>query len=488
MKQKIEINRSAMETGDRLKNGESRRNFMKRFALLSAGLAVFGRKTMAQKEDNKGCGCTIQKTPLRAGSAKPMQMTNAWVFSNGFTYNYPEEYQKNYPMPANLPDGYLYFSDIQNPFRLILDIQVIAPVKVKYSLYTFKKTFAQDGKRNYYQGIDECGLVNPITTQADIDKNLDKIYEFPVVAETASGQRELPFYGYTDPKFTGQKYAVRDCLYIAVYNADTGELIDTQGTGNAAKAYQMTSAPGILYRLDEHKDANGKVVKETLSGIVVAVYPNDWPIKKITALITVDSCGYGALTFDVFNQGADAIVADINSRIPGSVLAHITLTNPTLIDKNNPNIKTFDWKDIKGEDGKDFIPDLVKNPEGYKLAIIIETDEMTFTGIQNGSLGIGNAIPPVPRGDITANEPIEETGVNVVSHETGFTVYCSAGVLAKSYAVHDPLGRTLKAGSLSGAPKETIPASDLRNGIYFVQLKITENGTEKTVSKKVVRR
>jgi len=443
---------------------------MKLFTLLLIGFIVLGHRASAQNTKNTEANVLLQ-------------ITNAFLFSNGFTYNYPEEYQgylKDY-----LLEGYLYLGDAQNPFNLGLDIQVIAPVKVKYSLYTFKKTFSQDGKRNYYQGIKECGLVKPLTTQEDIDNTLDKIYEFPVVTEISSGYKELSWDGYTDPKFTGQKYPVRDCLYIAAYNADTGELIDTQGTGNPAEIYQAATSPGIVYRIDEQKDGSGKVAKETLSGKVVVPYADNWPIKKITALIAPSLCGYGALSFDIINQGADAIAADINRRIPGDVSAHIALTNPT-IDKNNPNIKIFDWKDIKGEDGKDFIPDLAKYPDGYYLTIIIEIDEMTFTGIKNGFITNSRlTIPPILK-SYTDIKTIEKADINIASDESGFVVLCPIGILAKDYAVYDLAGRTLKTGSLSGLSRETITTTELRRGIYFVQITLNKNDKEETVTKKVI--
>ena len=188
------------------------------------------------------------------------------------------------------------------------------------------------------------------------------------------------------------------------------------------------------------------------------------------------------------NQGAEAIVADINRRIPGDVVAHIALTNP-IVDKDNPNIKIFDWRDIKDEDGKDFIPDLVKNPNGYISALIMEMDEMTYTGIRAGDImGVARytSIPPVPRSNLTSIEPVEKADINIISDENGFVILCSAGISAKNYVVYDLTGRALKTGSLSGVSKETITAIGLRCGIYFVQLTVNENGKEKTVTKKVI--
>ena len=400
---------------------------------------------------------------------------------------YPQEYVNKYPESVLrlFPQGLVEYGDTKAPSQFSMDIEVVTPVKVKYSLYTFKKTFSQiyhqTDNRNRWAGLEECALDKPLTTQADIDNSLDKIYEFPVVTETASAYKELQWNGYTDPKFTGQKYAVRDCLYIAAHNADTGELIDTQATIFAAEMYKSTSLPGIIYRVDT--DSNGK---ETLSGKVIVAYPDSWPIKRITALITTSTCIYGALPFEAINQGADAIVADINKRLPGYVIARLTLTNPT-VDKNNKNIKIFDWKDIKTEDGKDLIPDLEKYPEGYSLAIIMDMDEMTFTGIKNGSMWYGQFFVPLVSLSTTANETIEKSEIKIISDENGFVVLCPSGVLAKSYAIYDMVGRTLKTGSLSGLPRETITAPNLRSGVYFVHLQVNENGKDQTVTKKVVR-
>jgi len=462
MSKKITNNKRVMESGDHFKNGArpksqmNKRNFLKRFALLLIGLIVFGHRTGAQNAEEKA-----------------LQIVE--------TNFLPQVIQSNYMT------NWSYFVRTQNPFIFYADIQIITPIKVKYSLYTFKKTFTQDGKRNWLQGIRECGCVNPLTTQDDIDKNLDKIYEFPVVMETISGRKELSWDGYTDPKFTGQKYAVRDCIYVAVHNADTGALIDMKGTIGAFQSYTLLTNPGILYRIDEHQDAKGNVIKETLSGKVVLSYDDTRPIKKITALIMVENCGFGAVSFETANKGAEAIIADINKRIPGDVVAHITLTNPT-IDPNNKFIHIFDWKDIKTEDGKDFVPDLKEYYKGFRLAIIIETDEMTYTGLKNGFIWDGDySIPPVPRGVITANEKVEKSKIKVISNENGFIVLCPTGVLAKSYAVYDMVGRTLKTGSMSGLPRETITAPELRSGVYFVHLQVNENGKDQTITKKVVR-
>jgi len=431
---------------------------------------------------------------MTAGFAqKPMQIIAAYGGpASGTAYIYPKEYQSyiidyiaQYPNGSlkSYNEGYLAYPNVNDSSHLLIQTQVVTPVNVKYSLYTYKKTFSQDGKRNYYQGAVEAGTVNPITTQAQIDADLDKIYELPIVTETTSGYRELAWDGYTDPQFTGgQKYAVRDAVYIAAYNADTGELIDT----NVASTYQnyaLGTYPGIEYRIDQQKDDNGKVVKETLSGTIIVAYPDIWPIKKITALIITEDCGYGALTYDVINQGADAIVADINRRLPGDVLAHIALTNP-VVDKENPDIKVFDWKDIQTEDGKDFVPDLIKYPNGYILAIIIDMDEMTFTGIKNGGIGGGGyIIPPVPKSYTGINSVnADKSEIKIYPDGSGnFVVDSPNGVSATKYRIFDINGRELETGNVVGGKIKT--AAHLNNGnVYIIQVD-TDNST---VTRKVV--
>jgi len=410
-------------------------------------------------------GLTTNVFCQEVDSVKPLQITNAFLGGQWIS----NDYQGNS----------LYFINSQNPFTLELDIQVTAPVKVKYSLYTYKKTFSQDGKRNYVQGIDECGLINPILTQSAIDTNLDKIYEFPVVMETTSGYRDLSWDGYTDAAITGARTPIRDCIYVAAYNADTGELIDTQGA-NAAKNYQTSTTPSIVYSLDDQKDNNGNIVKEMLSGKIIVGYPDSWPIKKITAFLTFEECGYGATPISVVNQGADAIAANMNSRLPGEVIAHIVLTNPT-VDPTNPDIKIFDWKDIKTEDGKNFVPDLVKYPQGYSVDIILDMDDMTYTGVKNGS--INNAalvVPPVPK-SYTGINTVDADNVKIYPDGSGFNIDCPDGVCATKYRIFDISGRALETGNISGGKIKT--ATHLNKGnIYVIQVD-TDNST---VTRKVI--
>jgi len=401
-------------------------------------------------------------------SVKPLQITYAGILTPGTTY----DYQGNS----------LFFSNAQNPFLLLLSVQVNTPVNVKYSLYTFKKTFSQDGKRGYLQGINECNLNTPITTQAQIDANLDKIYEFPAVTENANADKFLSWDGNTDPQFTGQRYAIRDCIYVAAYNAGTGELIDTQGVLNAALNYQIVINPGISYIIDQQKDNSGNVINETLSAKVFVAYPDDWPTKKLTALIMTEDCGFGATPISVVNQGSDAIAANINSRLPGDVVAHIALTNPT-VATDNPDIKTFDWKDIKTEDGKDFVPDLVKNPQGYLLAIIVDMDDMTFTGIKNGSIAPGvPSVPPVPKSYTGINSVNADKDVKIYSDGSGnITVSYLNGVCATKYRIFDISGRALETGNISGGKIKTVTHLNKGN-IYIIQVD-TDNST---VTRKVI--
>ena len=235
-------------------------------------------------------------------------------------YDYLENHCSFSPTP--------YYDDgvLKNSFEIRIDIVSSSPIN--YSLYTYKKTFRQDGKRNFMQGIRECRLVDRLITQADIDTNLDKIYEFSAITNTANDRwTSLYWDGQTDPNITNPndtdapKYAVNDCLYVAAHNAETGALIATGFAAYAPQTYEILSSPGVKY--DIAKDENDK---ETLTAKIFVAF-DDRPV-KMTAVLMTENCGIGGLTYTVVNQGAEAIVADINRRSPGSVIAYKELTNP----------------------------------------------------------------------------------------------------------------------------------------------------------------
>ena len=124
---------------------------------------------------------------------------------------------------------------------------------------------------------------------------------------------------------------------------------------------------------------------------------------------------------------------------------------------------------------------------------ILETETMTYTGINDGYIGnTGFHTIPLPWNltdikDINA----EKTNINITPNADGcdFIIRCPTGIYAQSYAVYDLSGRTLQTGRFSGTSGlESIPVAGLRSGVYFVQVRVVENGGERVVTKKVVKK
>jgi len=349
---------------------------------------------------------------------------------------------------------------IANPVTVRIGINVYSPVNIKYSMYTYKSTYSQSGKRGYEQGCAECtaGPYDPpLSTMDDVNTKLDKIYEFPVQYETATGIREFNWDGRTDPQFTGQVYPINDCVYVVATNADTGELLGLGYTSFAT--YCTDSYPGAVWTAGE----------KTVSGKIYVGYDDERPI-RITAALMRGACGWGALSYDVVNQGAEAMLADIHRRMPGDsgdVLAYKELTNPT-VDSNNPYVKIFEWNDVKayGTD-KPFI-----QGASCALSFIIETDNMTFTGVKDGYIDYGNnTVVPVPTNpdpqDGITNTRVQNFTLypNPVKDELQITNY---GLEIENYSIVNMVGQALMQGKLQGETT-IINVSSLPNGVYFIK-------------------
>lgn len=381
---------------------------------------------------------------------------------------------------------------LKNSIVTGLSFQYNNPVNVIYSLYTFKKTFAQDGKRNYLQGINESGLVNPLQTQADIDNALDKIYEFPVVTEPASGNRNFEWDGYTDSKFTGQKYPVRDCLYFVAKDANSGAVLGMYGA-SALQSYRT------------HSDVNYMINDKTVSAEIYI--PNEQSFKRIYAMLMTETCGFGATTYSIINQGTPAIAADINRRIPGDVIAYKKLENPqTIITADGYPINIYQWKDItlgiNPGNGTHFIP---SKPEpatgmapvewGYNLVIVLETDNMTYTGINDGYIDDGSCKYIAPPSNPDPNDinhaqsdftgirfvNVSKPDIKIYSDGSGFVVDCPAGGCATKYRIFDINGKALESGNVVSRKIETDIQLNKGN-LYIVQVD-TNNST---VTQKVI--
>ena len=360
-----------------------------------------------------------------------------------------------------------------NPFSVHIGITVnSAPVNVKYSMYTYKPTFFQSGKRNYIQGLSECepGPTDPpIATMADVNAHLDKIYEFPVVNEMATGVRYFDWDGYTDPQFTGQKYQVRDCVYLIAQNADTGDFLGLAYTDTTG--YTIGNGP-LIYTAGE----------KTISAEIILGYDDNQPIKKITAAIMTENCGWGALPYSVVNQGAAAMLDNINSRLPGDVLAYTELTNPT-VDPNNSYVKTFEWTDITGIDGKPFIP---KQGQQYIMNFIEETDIQTVTGINAGSMTYSPLMDvPSPTNLDGINKVNADKDVQIAQVFNGYKVSCANGACPVSFEMYDTSGNCVYNQPLtenSGDQTVSVGAQSGKN-MYIIIVRTKDN---KVYTKKVV--
>jgi hypothetical protein len=415
-----------------------------------------------------GCHASASE---KAAAAPALEITTAYVFMPTQTYN---DYQGSYTVSYVLPPYYDGFT-LKNPYDVNMNIENDPPANAVYSLYTYKKTFAQGGKRNYMQGIRECDPITPLATQADINNDLDKIYETSVVKKRsyqAYGDAEptitLSFNwdGYTDPKFAGQKTVVRDCVIAAVHDG-SGNLVAVKNAGYAAEGYSVVS--GAAFTADK-----------TVSAKIYVGYAK--PVKKISALLMTENCGIGALPYDVVNQGAEAIVADINRRLPGDVVAHIELKNPTLDPADN-NMRIFEWKDIKTEDGKYFT-----GGGRYGINLVLETDDMTFTGIKDGYI-YGAWLQDVPSAKTgiknvkkTDDIKITQTGKN------SFTVNCDGGV-CKDFTVTDFGGRVLDKAQLSGGEAQLSTSAELSPGTpYIITATGMKNGQPVKTTLKVIQK
>ena len=459
---------------------------------------------------------SVQSKSMSKASQTPMQLSTAvenFTYSPSNFFNYAG---RDYNL-AFIKKPYYSGTELQNPANILIGVTVNVPqVNVKYSLYMYKtyfnadgsldktKSFLQDGKRGYVQGCDECGVVTPLTTQEDIDNDLDKIYEFSVVTETATGYRTLEWDGLTDPKFTGKKYAVSDCAYIVANNADTGELIDLMlVNGGLSGGYG-----GSVMAIYNVKDEEGKDIP--LTAKIVFGYEDNAPIKKITAFLVTEDCGFGNTTYSVVNTGAEGWIADINRRIPGDVVACTELTNPTDVPPTGVpemlGFKTFEWKDIKkinwnDQKWKDIlgsnwapIPSLDGTqilPGLYDIYVLMEMDSdevnnvgvKTFTGINN--MGVdANVNQSIPASNYTGIQIVnaDKSDVKIYSDgNRGFVIDCPNGVCPTKYRIFDINGKEIETGNVVGGKIET--AIQLNKGnIYVIQVD-TDNST---VTRKVI--
>jgi len=117
-------------------------------------------------------------------------------------------------------------------------------------------------------------------------------------------------------------------------------------------------------------------------------------------------------------------------------------------------------------------------------------DEMTFTGVKNGSIsGTSYVVPPVPKSYTDINTVnADKSNVKIYSDGNGdLVVDCPNGVSATKHRIFDINGRALETGNVVGGKIET--AAHLNNGnVYIIQVD-TDNSTitRKVVMNKAVR-
>jgi len=347
-------------------------------------------------------------------------------------------------------------------------------INVVYSLYTYKSTVSQGGTRRpmadgtfSMQAIQECGFgVDPILTQADIDKNLDKIYEFPTVYnETAIGVRLIDWDGKAS-----NGMPVRDCVFVAAHDKDTGNLLGVRLTGLALEGYYIQASPGVEYTAGP----------TSVSAKITLAY--DRPVRRIWAILAESNCTTGSayVTFGVVNRGGEAIAAGMN-QLGGpyahSALAVTELKNPVLDEDGL--VKIFSWDNITGLDGKPVVPP--DNNTDYLMIIDIEGDDgygnviPTFTGLNDGYLYADNSNMhhfPMPWNYTGIQNPVRDKKIVIETTPAGFVIN-SKGNYGGDWALTSAAGAKVSSGKGSFVSKSGLP-----KGVYLLTVSSTQGGRE----------
>lgn len=434
---------------------------------------------------------------------------------------------------------------LNNPIEIKITKFNSVSIKIKYSLYTFKKDFLHDERYDrssclwngdfplcYFWNEEEHGYDSYndklAITQNYIDKNLDKIYEFPVITETSSvSERILYWDGKTDPEFTGKSFPIRGHLILAAQNAETGELISAENSYSTIETYLFSHSDYNLngfVNLIVNTDEYGK---QTLSAKIAFAF-DDRPV-KLTAYLIDGNCTHYVPTYDMVNRGTEGIIAQITSRFgKHGIIAYQELKNHT-VDPANPFLKIYDWPEIKkinwnDQKWKDLLKDTqgsywnnntlgyggwpwepepfldgdyLTSHNGYILdcedmivcGIIIEALDNdgnpieTYTGINEGymhDLGFFD-FPQLTNPKTIVGIPAIGTDDRITIGTDGngnFTILCNDDNCApESYAIVNMMGQTVQAGQLSGLHREIIVANKIHSGIYIITVN-SKNGSK----------
>jgi len=141
------------------------------------------------------------------------------------------------------------------------------------------------------------------------------------------------------------------------------------------------------------------------------------------------------------------------------------------------------YQPIPELDGKAFIPD--PNAWAYPLIYIAETDNMTYTGIIDGSITMGLIPFPSPTGSNALPVVKEDQSQFKVSMmPDGYKVECDGAACIKETQVTDILGRVLVKKTLPPETKTAQVPVALQPGQIYVVSNSGDDG--KPVSVKVI--
>ena len=373
--------------------------------------------------------------------------------------------------------GYIPISysglDIQNA-TMRIGININKPTNVHYALYAVKPN-----DNRVLQQARECECNKSFTT---IDSSLIKIYDFNngnAINETVSGYRTFDWDGYTS-----DGGHIRDCVYVGATD-DAGNVLGSiVPAKNPVEGYRMGFDPGVEFTKDDQNVYHAKITMAY-----------DKPVTKISTLIVTENCDWDAITFGIANKGADAMVADVNrrsmsvARNPHKVIvAYKTFTptdkdvwvDPAKFNNSTGVVKIFKWDNITDIDGNKLTYPIKDNPydpgfqKYYMLAVILETDIPTISGLKDGYLFYGDYHDMSVVGEYTdiPKIPVADGKIIIETTPDGFIINAK-GNFAGEWALTSAAGEKVSSGKGSFVSKNGLP-----KGVYLLTVSNAQGGNE----------
>jgi len=199
------------------------------------------------------------------------------------------------------------------------------------------------------------------------------------------------------------------------------------------------------------------------------------PVTHVYALLMSNECNIGTLTFSAVNKGSPYMVQYMNAKTPGNqqVLAYTELTNP-VIDTQNPFIRHYTWKDMKwikmdGTQTTDPIYPTSDFPY-FIMTVVLETNDKTVTGINNGYIDVGPYIDMRNAKVLTGIPTItpQTSDIKITPVLGGFNIDCPDGICMTGYSVTDMTGRTLRSGTLTNSTTQHIEVPPAPKGLITI--------------------